>query len=58
MNASDWKKAAAFISAQGRPVATAPSEELDSMPLSTLALDESGPPEVTQGTHASCHKHT
>ena len=52
MNASDWKKAVACISTQGRPAATAPTEELDSMPLSTLALDESGLPEVTQDAYA------
>ena len=51
MNASDWKKAAAFITEQNRPAATAPMQELDSMPLSTLSLDESGPPEVTDGVH-------
>ena len=51
MNASDWKKAAVFISEQNRPAATAPTQELDSMPLSTLSLDESGPPEVTYGVY-------
>ena len=51
MNASDWKKAAAFISEHNRPAATAPTQELDSMPLSTLSLDESSPPEVTEGVH-------
>ena len=51
MNASDWKKATAFISEHNRPAATAPTKELDSMPLSTLFLDESGPPEVTYDAH-------
>ena len=51
MNTSDWKKAAAFISEQSRPVATASTEELDSVLLSTLALNDSGPPKVTYGTH-------
>ena len=32
-------------------MSTAPSEELDSMPLSTLSLDESGPLEITQSAH-------
>ena len=40
-----------MVSAQGRPAASAPSEELDSIPLSTLALDESGPPEITHHAH-------
>ena len=51
MYTSDWKKAAAFISEQNRLAAMAPTQELDSMPLSTLSLDESGPPEVTCGVH-------
>ena len=51
MNASDWKKAAPFISEQNSPAATAPMQELDSMPLNTLSLDESGPPEVSDGVH-------
>ena len=51
MNASDGKKAAAFISEQNRLAATAPTQELDSMPLSTLSLDESDPPEVTDCVH-------
>ena len=51
MNASNWKKVAAFISEQNRMAATAPTQELDSMPLSTLSLDESGPPVVTHGVH-------
>ena len=51
MNASDWKKAAAFISDQNRLATTAPTEELDSLPLSTLSLDESSPPEVTYSVH-------
>ena len=51
MNPSDWKKAAVFITGQNRSAATAPTDELDSMPLSTLSLDESGPPEITYGAH-------
>ena len=51
MNASDWKKVETLVSAQGRPVATASSEELDSIPLSTLSLDEGGPPEIIQTAH-------
>ena len=51
MNASNWKKAAAFISEQNRSIARAPTQELDSLPLSTLSLDESSLPEVTYGAH-------
>ena len=51
MNPSDWKKAVVFITEQNRPAATAPTDELGSMLLSTLSLDESDPPEVTYGAH-------
>ena len=51
MNTSDWKKATAFITEQNGPAATAPTEELNSMPLRTLSLDESGLTEVTYGAH-------
>ena len=40
-----------LISEQNRLAAMAPTQELESLPLSTLSLDESGPPEVTYGAH-------
>ena len=56
MNASSQKKAAGLI-AQGtqatqqiQAVATADSSQLESLLLSTLAADDSGPPQVNYGT--------
>ena len=56
MNASSWGKAADLV-AQGtqvnqqvQAVATAESSQLESLPLSTLSADDSGPPQVTYGT--------
>ena len=52
MNASSWKKAADLV-AQGtqanqqiQAAATADSSQLESLSLSTLAADDSGPPQV------------
>ena len=56
MNASSWRKAADLV-AQGtqanqqvQAVATAESNQLESLPLSALSADDSGPPQVTYGT--------
>ena len=56
MNASSWRKAADLI-AQGTQVtqqiqaaATADSSQLESFSLSSLAADNSGPPQVNYGT--------
>ena len=56
MNASSWRKAVDLIS-QGTPAtqqieaaATAESSRLESLPLSSLAADDSGPPQVNYGT--------
>ena len=56
MNASSWKKAADLI-AQGtqatqqiQAVATADSSQLESLPLSSLAANDSSPPQVNYGT--------
>ena len=55
MNASSWRKAADLI-AQGtqanqqvQAAATAESNQLESLPLSTLSANDSGPPQVTYG---------
>ena len=55
-NASSWRKAADLV-AQGTQanqqvlaVATAESNQLESLPLSVLSADDSGPPQVTYGT--------
>ena len=56
MNASSWRKAADFI-AQGtqatqqiQAAATADSNQLESFSLSSLAANDSSPPQVSYGT--------
>ena len=51
MNPSDWIKAAALITQQKQEAATADTDQLGSMPLSQLAMDDSGPPVVHYGMH-------
>ena len=53
MNASSWRKAVDLV-AQATPanpqvqaVAMAESQQLESLPLSALSVDDSGPPQVT-----------
>ena len=53
MNLSDWIKTAALISQQNQDAATTDTDQLSSMPLSQLAMDDSGPPVVHYGTHMS-----
>ena len=62
MNLSDWIKAATSITQQNQEAATVGTDQLSSMPLSQLAMDDSGPPVVHYGTHVpaatSTPKHT
>ena len=62
MNLSDWIKAAALVTQQKQEAATTDTDQLNSMPLSQLAMDDSGPPVVHYGTHmpaaASTPTHT
>ena len=51
MNLSDWIKAAALVTQQKQEAATTDTDQLSSMPLSQLAVDESGPPVVHYGMH-------
>ena len=51
LNPSDWIKAAALITQQKQEAATADTDQLSSMPLSQLAMDDSGPPVVHYGIH-------
>ena len=50
MNASSWKKAADIVAKmtpvipQASATATAKSQNLQSLPLSALSIDDSGPP--------------
>ena len=46
MNPSDWIKAATLITQQKQEAATADTDQLSSMPLSHLAMDDSSPPVV------------
>ena len=53
MNASSWKKAADIVAKvtpaipQAPAAAIAESQNLQSLPLSALSIDDSGPPQVT-----------
>ena len=53
MNTSSWKKAADLVAKatpanpQVQAAATAESQHLQSLPLSALSVDDSGPPQVT-----------
>ena len=53
MNTSSWKKAADLVAkvtpanSQVQVAATAESQQLESLPLSALSIDDSGPPQVT-----------
>ena len=55
MNASSWRKAADLVAQgtqanqQGQAAATTESNQLESLPLSALSADDSGPPQVTYG---------
>ena len=50
MNPSDWIKAATLVT-QHKQAATAQTNQLSSMPLSQIAMDDSGPPVVHHSTH-------
>ena len=53
MNVSSWKKAADLVAKappanpQVQVPAMAASQQLESLPLSALSIDDSGPPQVT-----------
>ena len=51
MNPSDWIKAAALVTEHKQEAAIAETDQLSSMPLSQIAMDESGPPVVHYGMH-------
>ena len=51
MNLSDWINAAALVTQQKQEAATTDTDQLSSMSLSQLAMDDSGPPVVHYGTH-------
>ena len=51
MNLSDWIKAAALVMQQKQEAAISDTDQLSSMPLSQLAMDDSSPPVVHYGMH-------
>ena len=51
MNPSDWIKAAALVTQQKQETAMTDTDQLSSMPLSQLAMDDSSPPVVEYGTY-------
>ena len=51
MNPSDWIKAATLVTQHKQETATAETDQLSSMPLSQIAMDDSHPPIVQYGTH-------
>ena len=51
MNLSDWIKAAAFVTQHKQEAATTETDQLSSMPLSQIAMDDSSPPVVHYGMH-------
>ena len=48
---SDWIKAATLVTQHKQEATTAEMDQLSSMPLSQIAIDDSGPPIVHYGMH-------
>ena len=51
MNTSDWRKAVALVTQHKQEAAMAEMDQLSSMPLSQIAIDDSGLPVVHYGLH-------
>ena len=51
MNPSDWRKAAVLISQHKQAAATAETDQLNSMPLSKISIDDSNLLVVHYGSH-------
>ena len=51
MNPSDWIRAAALVTQHKQEAATTEIDQLSSMLLSQIAMDDSGPPVVHYGIH-------
>ena len=51
MNPSDLRKAAALVTQHKQETAMAETDQLSSMPLSQIAIDDSGPLVVHYGSH-------
>ena len=51
MNPSDWRKAAALVNQHKQVAATAETDQLNSMPLSEISIDDSSLLVVHYGSH-------
>ena len=51
MKPLDWKKAATLVTQHKQEATMAEMDQLSSMPLSQIAIDDSGPPVVHYGSH-------
>ena len=51
MNLSDWIKTAPLVTQHKQEAAMAETDQLSSMPLSQIAMDDSSPPVVQYGMH-------
>ena len=51
MNPLGWRKAAALVSQHKQEAAIVETDQLSSMPLSEISIDDSGPPVVHYGSH-------
>ena len=51
MNASDWRKTATLVTQHKQEAAMAEMDQLSSMPLSKISIDDSGLPVVHYGSH-------
>ena len=51
MNPSDWRKATALVTQHKQEATITETDQLSSMPLSQIAIDDSGPPIVHYGMH-------
>ena len=51
MNPLDWRKAATLVSQHKQEAAIAEMDQLSSMPLSEISIDDSGPLVVHYGSH-------
>ena len=51
MNPSDWIKAATLVTLHKQEAATVETDQLSSMPLSQIAMDDSSPPVVYYAMH-------
>ena len=51
MNLSDWIKAATLVTQHKQEATIAETDQLSSMPVSQIAMDDSSPPVVHYGMH-------